>query len=281
MKYFVPNNLDEALKILDENDCYIMCGGTDLMVQKHSSSGLLPNFDRDVIFVSNLKELDFIKEENNEIHVGATTKYSSMEQSSLVPEIYKRVIKEIASPNIRNMASMTGNICNASPAGDSVVPLVIDDARVVILSKNNKREMLVDEFIQGYRKTAHKKEEIVSEIIIPKQDLTYFYRKVGSRKAETITKVSFLGAYKIEKGIIKDLRIAFGSVFVKTVRNKDIERKYIGKKVTEINSQELVSDYSPLVQPITDQRSTKEYRHVVALNLLKEFIKQMKGGCNE
>ena len=227
INHFVPTSLKEALELLNKHDCYIMSGGTDLMVQKHVSAGLLPNFDKDVLYVMGLKELDYIKKDGNgNIRIGAATKYVEIENSPLVPEIYKTVIREIASPNIRNMATMTGNIGNASPAGDSLVPLVLNDASVVLSSINETREVLVRDFIYGVRKINRKPNEMITEIIIKPQELNYFWRKVGSRKAESITKVSFLGGYKIENNIIKDLRISFGSVAIKTVRNLELENKY-------------------------------------------------------
>ena len=282
IKYFLPTSVKEALEILNKNDCYILSGGTDLMVQKHFSSGLAPKFDKDIIFVSNLNELDYIKLDNDgNVRVGATTKYYELEQSDLVPQIYKDVISQIASPNIRNMATLVGNIANASPAGDSLVPLVINDAKVVLSSVNGNREMLVSDFIYGVRKIHREPNELITEVILPKQDLTYLYRKVGSRKAETITKASVLVAYKKEKNILKDFRVAFGSVSIKTVRNPEIENKYIGMNVEDINVNDVINDYYTLVVPITDQRSTKEYRHKVAMNLLKKFVEEIKGGSDE
>ena len=282
INHFVPTSLKEALELLNKHDCYIMSGGTDLMVQKHVSAGLLPNFDKDVLYVMGLKELDYIKKDGNgNIRIGAATKYVEIENSPLVPEIYKTVIREIASPNIRNMATMTGNIGNASPAGDSLVPLVLNDASVVLSSINETREVLVRDFIYGVRKINRKPNEMITEIIIKPQELNYFWRKVGSRKAESITKVSFLGGYKIENNIIKDLRISFGSVAIKTVRNLELENKYKNINVKDLDIQSVVDDYSPLVTPITDQRSNKEYRHKVAMNLLKKFLTELKGGADE
>ena len=282
IKHLVPSNLKEALEMLSTHNCYIMSGGTDLMVQKHVSTGLLPNFDKDVIYVMNLKELDYVKkDEKGLVHIGATTRFVDIEKSPLVPEIYKVVIRELASTNIRNMATMAGNIANASPAGDSIVPLVLNDASVILSSVNGNREVLVRDFIFGVRKIDKKPDEMITEIIIKPQELNYFYRKVGARKAESITKVSVMVGYKIENQIIKDLRIAFGSVSIKTVRNLELENKYKGLKLSELNVDQVISDYSPLVTPITDHRSNKEYRHKVAMNLLRKFLEDIKGGRNE
>lgn len=282
IQHFIPSNLNEALEILSKHNCFILAGGTDLMVQKHISTGILPHFEKDILYVMDLNELDYINlDSDKNIHIGASTRFIEIEESPLVPEIYKKVIREIASPNIRNMATMTGNIANASPAGDSIVPLVLNDADVVLASVNGERTVSVNNFILGVRKIDKKPDEMIKEIVLKPQELNYFYKKVGSRKAESITKVSFLGAYRIEDGIIKDFRVAFGSVAIKIVRNTNVEKKYIGKSVKELQVNQVVQDYAKLIAPITDQRSNKEYRHKVAMNLLKKFLIDLKGETNE
>ena len=278
INHFVHKNLAEALDILSKHNCYVMSGGTDLMVQKHRSSGLLPTFDKDILYVSNLDELDYIKEDRENIYIGSETRFSEMLVSPIVPDIFKQVIQEIASPAIRNMATMAGNIANASPAGDSIVPLNLFNSRVKLESKGNKREVLVKDFILGVRKIDRHQDEMITEIIIPKTDLTFSYTKVGSRKAESITKVSFMGAFKTEKGIVKDLRICFGSVATKVVRSMEIEQKYTNISVNELRARidDIINEYDWIVTPITDQRSTKEYRKKVAFNLLRDFLKKIK-----
>ena len=278
INHFVPKTLAEALDILSKHNCYIMSGGTDLMVQKHRSSGLLPTFDKDVLYVSSLSELDYIKEDREKIYIGAETRYSEMLVSPMIPDIFKDVIKEIASPAIRNMATMAGNIANASPAGDTLVPLNLFNASVVLQSKENEREVLVKDFILGVRKIDRHQDEMITEIIIPKTDLNLSYTKVGSRKAESITKVLFMGGFKVEKGIVKDLRIAFGSVAIKVVRSLEIEQKYTNISVNELRARidDIINEYDWIVTPITDQRSTKEYRKKVAFNLLRQFLKTIK-----
>ena len=279
INHYIPTTLKEALKILNEHDCYIMAGGTDLMVQKHRSSGLLPNFDKDILYVMNIKELDYIKiDSEGNLRVGAMNRYCELINSSLVPDIFKTVFKEIASPNIRNMATLVGNIANASPAGDSLLPLNLFNARVVLSSVNGNREVLVEDFIQGVRKIDRKKNELITEVIVPNCDLNFYYRKIGSRKAETITKVSLMGGYKVEGGKVKELRIVFGSISTKVVRNHFIEEKYQGKSANELRARidDIINEYDHEIKPITDQRSTMEYRKTVAKNLLRDFLKHVK-----
>lgn len=275
VKHYIPKSLDEALKTLNERDCYIMAGGTDLMVVKHQKAGLLPNFDRDVCYISNLEELQYIYEDEQGVHIGAGTKYIDIENSEFVPDLLKQIIHELASPNIRNMATLAGNIANASPAGDSIVGLYLLDAKLELVSVDGSRIVPINEFIVGVRKITRKKNELIKEIFIPHHDdLNTYWRKVGSRAAESISKVTFAGGYEIEDGKIKDLRFAFGSVNITVARDRKIEEKYIGLTVEEFHQKinDIVDEVSKTISPITDQRSTKEYRHRVACNILRDFL---------
>ena len=275
VKHYIPQTLNEALEVLNAHDCYIMAGGTDLMVVKHQRSGLLPNFDKDVCYISNLEELQYIFEDEKGVHIGAGTKFSDIEENELVPEIIKQIIHELASPNIRNMATMAGNIANASPAGDSIVGLYLLDAELELVNINGSRMMPIKDFIFGVRKIHREPNELIKEIFIPHHDdLNTYWRKVGSRAAESISKITFAGGYEVEDGIVKDLRMAFGSVSITCVRRREIEEKYIGMSVEELHNhvEEVIQDMGKFVTPITDQRSTKEYRYKVAMNILKDFI---------
>lgn len=275
VKPFIPSTLKEALEVLDKHDCYIMAGGTDLMVVKHQRSGLIPNFDKDVCYISNLEELQYIFEDEKGVHIGAGTKFSDIEENELVPEILKQIIHELASPNIRNMATMAGNIANASPAGDSIVGLYLLDAELELVNINGSRMMPIKDFIFGVRKIHREKNELIKEIFIPHHDdLNTYWRKVGSRAAESISKITFAGGYEVENGKVKDLRMAFGSVSITCVRDRKVEEKYIGMSVEELHNhvEDVIKDMGKFVQPITDQRSTKEYRYKVAMNILKDFI---------
>lgn len=272
---YLPKNLKEALQTLSEHDCYIMAGGTDLMVVKHRSSGLLPTFDKDVIYIMGLEELNFIKKVDGNIVIGATTNYSDILKSPIVPQLLKDIVIEIASPSLRNMATLIGNIGNASPAGDALVGLYLYDALIELTSIHGKRVMPISEFIYGVRRIHREQDELITSVIIPEQHFTNTkWKKVGSRKAETISKITFAGSYTLDKGIIRDIRLAFGSVGITVVRRPELETKYIGLSIEQLKSKidEILSEYGKFVLPISDQRSTKDYRYKVAMNIARDFL---------
>ena len=275
VKHYIPQTLKEAIKILNNHECYIMAGGTDLMVIKHRRSGLLPNFDKSVCYISNIKELQYIHEDELGLHIGAGTKLVDIENNILVPDLLKQIIHELASPNIRNMATLAGNIANASPAGDSIVGLFLLNAKIVLVGADEIRYLPIEEFVLGVRKINRKSNELIKEIFIPhNDDLNTYWKKVGSRAAESISKVMFAGGYQVENGKVVDLRMAIGSVSITAVRSRTVEHKYIGMTVEELhnNVDNIVKDMSQFITPITDQRSTKAYRFKVATNIIKDFI---------
>ncbi len=276
---YIPKDLKEALQILSEHECYIMAGGTDLMVVKHRSSGLLPTFDKDVIYIMGLEELNFIKKVDENIVIGATANYADILKSPIIPQLLKDIVIEIASPSLRNMATLVGNIGNASPAGDALVGLYLYDALIELTSVRGKRIMPISEFIYGVRRIHREKDELITSVIIPEQHFTNTkWKKVGSRKAETISKITFSGSYTLDKGIIKDIRLAFGSVGITVVRRPELETKYIGLSVEQLKSKidEILSEYGNFVLPISDQRSTKDYRYKVAMNIARDFLSHIE-----
>lgn len=279
VNHYIPSTLQEALEILSNNDCYILAGGTDLMVVKHRKSGLLPGFDKDVCYISNLKELQYItKDSEGTVHIGAGAKYVEIENSELVPELMKQIVRDTAATNIRNMATMAGNVGNASPAGDSIVGLYLLDAKVALVSVRGERTMDVKDYIFGVRKTRREKDELIKEIVIPKYDGKTYWKKVGSRAAESISKCTFAGGYKVEDNIVKDLRCSFGSVSITAVRREEIENEYKGLKIDEFKQKipQIMDKFAKFITPISDQRSTKDYRFKVEMNILRKFLENIE-----
>lgn len=270
-----PTNITEALEFLSEKDAIIMNGGTDLMVKKKSWSGTIPSFDKPILFINSLKELKQVFTEKNNLIIGSGCTFSQLERSPLVPTYLKVVIREIASPAIRNLATIGGNICNASPAGDILTPLYALDAKLRLVSRNKERIIPIKEFIIGPGKTLLNANELLTEIIIENyNNKKFYYHKLGTRRATALAKASFIGFYEVENNIIRDLRIAFGSVGPVIIKDRDLELSLVGGSIkdTKFKICEIVGRYSELIRPINDARSTAKYRKAVCLNLLRNFL---------
>jgi len=274
-KKIIPTSLKEALVALNNSECYIVAGGSDIMLQKKNTAGLLPKFDKDVLFIANLDELHYIKKEKDGIHIGATITLEEILKNDLTPNVLKECLKELASSNIRHFATLPGNVANASPAGDTIVVEMMMDALVKLTSINGSRLVKVEDFVKGVRKTELAKNELIEEIIIPNcvYDTCVWY-KVGSRKAESISKVMFAGGYTLKGNKIEKISIALGSVFIKAVRSHEIENEIeqLTLDQLKLRVEEFVDKYSNVIAPIDDQRSTKEYRYEVARNIVRKFL---------
>jgi len=279
VKHIIPANLKSALAYLSEGTFQIMAGGTDLMIQKRSTAGTLPHFERDILYLANLEELRYIQRKDGSVHIGSMTTLEEIIDHPDAPELLKEVIREMGSPAIRHAGTLGGNIGNASPAGDSLVALYLLDAQVLLSSAEGDRLLPIENVILGVRKTAMKPNELIHEIIISEAKFDQVkWVKVGGRQADAISKVSFAGAYRVSNHQVVDFRLAFGAISITVLRNRAIEKKYENHSVAEINEDlpEILKAYNALISPIDDQRSNKIYRREVALNIAKDFIEKMK-----
>lgn len=273
-----PESLQKALEILSEQRCTIMTGGTDLMVQRARGFAIAPDFDKPILFIEHLAELKKIYIKNDKIHIGACAILADIIESEIVPTVFKDMIGQMASPPTRNMASIGGNICNASPAGDTLPYLYAVNAKVVLRSADNTRTMLIKDFIKAPKKTCINSDEILSDIIIPDKKFNCnYYRKLGQRKGMSLTKISLLGMADVSDNKISDIRIALGSVAAGIVHSPEIDKSMISRSVDEIKqmSDKILEQYDALIRPIDDARSTAIYRKKASLRLIKHFLENL------
>lgn len=269
-----PESLFEALNMLTENNCQIMAGGTDLMVQKARGFALEPEFTRPLLFINHLEELQQITIEDSKIRIGACAVLTDMLESHLIPDAFKEVISQMASPPTRNLATIGGNIVNASPAGDTLPYLYAVNATVELQSADNSRVLPVHEFITAPKTTVLQASELLTEIIIPNREFDInVYRKLGQRKGMSLTKAAFHGLANIADGKITDIRMALGSVAPAIVRSNAIEKSIIDKPLDEIPINSILEKYAALIQPIDDARSTAKYRKKVSLRMIEDFLR--------
>jgi xanthine dehydrogenase FAD-binding subunit len=275
------DHLDQTLIQLNKEDCTIMAGGTDVMVFHKSRRGVPPKFSKPIVFIDHLAELKQISQNHNDLHIGACCTYTELLEHPLIPSALKSAIKTIAAPAIRNRGTLGGNICNASPAGDTLPLLYVYNARLRLRSEKGERMVEISDFIQAPRRIQRLPNEMLTEIILPSVLETgthVVFEKVGNRNADAIAKVSFAGFIRINQERIDDIRFAFGAVGPTMVRSYDIESLLIGKSlplsVSDITT--IVDAFDKMIRPIDDQRSTAVYRKTVALNLLRYFLKQFQ-----
>ncbi|MBV7509427.1 FAD binding domain-containing protein [Bacillus sp. sid0103] len=271
------DHLDETLSQLNNEDCAIMAGGTDVMVLHKSRRGVPPKIPKSIIFIDHLSELKQVYQNQKDLHIGACCTYSELLEDRLIPLPLKDAIKTIAAPAIRNRGTLGGNICNASPAGDTLPLLYVYNAKLLLRSVNGDRIVAISDFIQGPRRVQRFHNEILAEIILPsvlEEGAHVVFEKVGNRNADAIAKVGFAGYIRINDARIDDVRFAFGAVGPTMVRSIDIEKKLLGHTIplADADISLVVAAFDKIIKPIDDQRSTALYRKTVALNLLRYFL---------
>lgn len=266
VKAYHPKTVKEAL-IWKERcpKARIYAGGTDFMVA--------PNKETDILFINQIKELHRIEETEETIVIGAACTYLELQENPLIPSLLKEAVKELASPAIRSIGTLGGNICNASPAGDMLPLLYVLEAKLKLSSQAGSRKLSLNDFILGVRKTALMPEELLEAIILPKESFTLtYYKKIGARKSTAISKVSFSGVAVIENDVVMDVRMAFGSVGTTVVRKTEIEALASNRLLSELPISEMIREYDNAIQPIDDQRSTAAYRKTMCLYLAEDFL---------
>ena len=236
LKCYVPENLEEALRIRKETGAIPLAGGSDLMVQHYSGTDISPEFGKPIVIISNLGELKGIrKREDGKIEIGALSTSAEIASSDLVPYLVRAAASRMGAISLRNSATIGGNIGNASPKGDLPQPLILLDAEVVLKSIDGERTLLVDDFIKGAKKTELKDDEIIFSVLIKPQDFTYYmYHKIGTRRANAISKLSISVGANVEDGTITEFRASSGAAGPKVARSRDVERMLIGHKTSEI-----------------------------------------------
>lgn len=276
-KTLSAKNINEALELKAKYNPIIFAGGTDLMVEHLRGSNLIAKFDRPVLFINYLDELKGIKEDENNIIIGALTTFDEIIKSHLTPQVLKESASGIAGPPIRNIATIGGNICNASPSADSLPSLYAMDSVLRLKNKDSQRDIKIKDFITGVGKTIIKDDEILTHIIIPKKDYEYsFYKKIGTRKANALSKLAIC-ALALKENDKYRFKISFCTLGTTITRDESIEEKFIVSNINEWkNNINLIQEaYSNIMKPRDSARSTALYRKKCALNLIKYFIEDI------
>ena len=272
-----PLNLEDALHIRASEHAQLLAGGTDLMAKRERFS---PHV-RPVIYIGHLEELRHISLCGDELRIGAACTLSQLLVSPLLPDFLKAPLAQMASPAIRNVATIGGNLCNASPAGDALPMLYALDAVLCLRSSAGEVMVSVQDFILGPGKTRLEEGQLLSEIWIPlKRDWRCTYHKVGMRRANSLAKLSFYALADRSGGCLQDIRIAFGAVAPKVVRCREAEQDILraAHQPAEDQLQRIISRYDKLLQPIDDVRSNRAYRRAVSLRLLTQYLGEEMNG---
>jgi CO/xanthine dehydrogenase FAD-binding subunit len=274
----IPKQLSEALALLarEPGVWRPFAGGTDLMVLLEA--GKLDH--RNFLSLTKLDDLRGIEVTKDSVAIGALATYSEIQKHPVLQAEFPLLCaaaRETGSVATQNRGTLGGNIVNASPAADSPPALLVYDAEIELVSERRARWVPYHEFHTGYKKMLISQEELLRAIRLPRRFGSWqqYYRKVGTRKAQAISKVCFAGAALVENGAIRDVRIALGSVAPIVLRATKTEDALRGKTIAPAVISSAKEGLAREIAPIDDIRSTARYRLRVAQNLLEEFVSQL------
>ena len=269
-----PRNLADALERMarEPGGWKAFAGGTDLMVLLEA--GKLPH--RKFLSIWKLPELRGIAITPAHVTLNALTTYSEIRRHEMLAREFPllcRAAAETGSIATQNRGTLGGNIANASPAADSPPALFVYDAELELVSTSGARWVPYHGFWKGYKKVAMSEDELIRGIRMPRNKgfTKQFYRKVGTRRAQAISKVCFAGAARVDAGRIADVRIALGSVAPTVFRATETEKILRDEKPVLAALRAAQETLAREIAPIDDIRSTARYRLRVAQNLLAEF----------
>jgi CO/xanthine dehydrogenase FAD-binding subunit len=277
-----PGTLAGVVSLLasQPNTWMPLAGGTDLMVLY--AAGRLAA--RKLVSIWNLPELRGFELLPDEIRIGAGCTYSELRHNEIVAREFPLLASAAAWTGgiaNQNRGTLGGNIVNASPAADSLPALLVYDARLVLVSVRGERELPYLQFHLDYKRHALAPDELIRAIRLPRKYSDYFSfaRKVGARQAQAISKVCIAALGKIVHGVIEDVSIALGSVAPVPLRLAETERLLVGRKAEPALAGLARQTVAPQIRPISDIRSTTQYRSAVAANLVEEFVAALCHGA--
>jgi CO/xanthine dehydrogenase FAD-binding subunit len=274
---FLPGSLAELWHTLEDHpEASVYAGGTDLLVKMRS--GLLN--PASLICLDRLEELKGIsRQEDGIIRIGSCTTHTQILADPRVRShlsILGQAIEGLGSPPIRNMGTIGGNICTASPAGDTLPPLYVLDAEVELCREDGVRRMPVRKFIVGPGVTLLERGEILSAVWIKKPEgyNVHHFEKVGLRNALACSIASLTALLRVSAdGVIEKAALAWGSVSPTVFTCPEAENVLIGERLSLKRLQEAAAIVRNGVRPITDLRAEADYRRIISGNLLLRLIK--------
>jgi CO/xanthine dehydrogenase FAD-binding subunit len=284
-----PGSLQEAFRILAEapSDAPVrpLAGATDLLVEITGELGPPP---ARLLDLWRLDELRGIRVDAGALVLGALTTHTDIRRSALCREIAPALVEAaatIGATQIQNRGTLGGNIAHASPAGDSLPVLLAMDASIVVGSVRGEREVAAASFWPAYRRTALAADELILRVrlpIVPGREVRF--RKVGTRRAQAISKVVIALAWRDEPDetevgprVWRDVRVALGSVAPTPIRARATERLLEGSRPTPETADRAAQALAAEIQPIDDVRSTADYRRAVAVRVFHRLIREAGG----
>jgi xanthine dehydrogenase FAD-binding subunit len=276
--YSRAGSIQEAIRLLQENpEAHLIAGGTDVLVKMQKGKA---QFDH-LIDIHDIAELNFIREnDDGDLVIGPLSCFTHVAESALIRKhipVLSEAILTIGGPQVRNMATIGGNLCNGVPSADSATPLIALNATVTIEGPDRSRKMPLEDFFLGPSRVALEHHEIMTAITVSRDNYAGYYGhfyKYAMRDAMDIATIGCSAVCKVENKVLTDLRLAYGVAAPVPIRCKDTEDKIRGRKL----STQLLNDIAEAVQddvsPRTSWRAAQDFRLQIIATLAHRVVKQ-------
>ena len=277
-----PRAVPEALKLLAETERSLpLAGGTNVLVNMKRA----PLETELVVDLSRLEELQGIAADNGKIRLGAAVTFAQLLEwrggGPVVEGLLAPMCAAFAGPLIRNLATLGGNLCDASAAADASPPLLALDAMVELESAaDGPRALPLPEFFQGVRKTARRPGELMTGIAFarPHEKERRYYYKLGKRRADAISIVSVAMTVRLEQGKVERARIALGAVAPVAMRALEAESILQGEPLSDGAIAAAAAAAAKEARPIDDFRAGGAYRRRMVETLVRRGLNEMREG---
>lgn len=279
-----PRDLGEACArvaalVQEKKPFHVLAGGTDLVVESHlgaKAKDAPPG--RTVIDVSSLHELATVDDRGARIRLGGGVTYLTLRRhADLVARIpiLGAMAKDVGAIQIQARGTLAGNLATASPAADGVCALMALDATIGLVSASGSRELPLEGFYTGYKKTQRRPDELIAwvEVRVPEPHARWIWRKVGTRLAQAISKVALAGVIETEGKKVTHARFGMASIGPVTSALPSVRAALEGKVVDDAVLAAVEKAVDADVSPIDDVRSTGKYRRHVARAVVREFVR--------
>lgn len=277
-EYVVPQTIPEALELLRKygDSARLLAGGTDLLIYMQDGK-LQPEYLVDLSHIDGLRGITY--DETQGLRLGSLTSLRDIELSPVIREHYPALAAstyELAGIQIRNMGTIGGNTCNASPAADTIPPLMALDAVAVIAGIGSERRVPYTKFFVGPGKTVMHPDELLTAIELPAPSprAGSHYIKLAVRRAMDIAIVGLAAAVSLDNGVVKDCRIAMGAVGPTVLRAYEAEDILRGRTLEETTLNAAAKAAQARATPIDDQRASAAYRTMMVEVLTRRALQQ-------
>jgi len=276
--FVAPESVEEAVRILRERGpaVCVLAGGTDVMVRIRR--GMLPEEKKMLLSVHRIAGMRGCRRDGEEVRIGAATTATDLKRDPLIAEcapILARVADRLASAQVRNVATLGGNLANASPAGDLINPLLLLDARLLLVSAEGRRTVPVEEFFSGPGESVMRPDELLTEVCfdLPPAGRLFRFEKAGTRPSMECSVVTVGVAFTPREGKLVDVRVAFGSSAPTPIRGHRTEAALEGVRLTPEAIERATAVAEEEVSPISDVRGSDCYRRALVWVFLGRLLR--------